>query len=176
MREVSLVAILDADKEGFLRSATALIQTAGRAARHVGGEVVLYADHTTDAMQRLMDETKRRRAKQLAFNQAHGITPTTITKAINEDLKTAKEAQELIAEQVGETTEEFAKDEALADLQREMEAAARNLNFELAAYLRDQIKVLKGEPVSPANPVMRGSPDRSTRSLRTLRGARSKRQ
>ncbi|MBI3324775.1 MAG: excinuclease ABC subunit B, partial [Candidatus Omnitrophica bacterium] len=104
--EVSLVAVLDADKEGFLRSATSLIQVAGRAARNVNGEVVLYADHATGAMRTMIGETSRRRQKQLAYNQQHGVTPTTIQKAIREGIEVVRQAEELALQQTGQTAED----------------------------------------------------------------------
>lgn len=147
--EVSLVAILDADKEGFLRSDTALIQTIGRAARHINGRVLMYADRITDSMQRAIDETTRRRAKQLKFNKEHGITPVTIHKAIRDitdELKSTK-----VAEPQGEyKTKRDVEKTSRAELQRmmnEMEAqmkeAAKNLEFERAAALRDELYELK---------------------------------
>jgi excinuclease ABC subunit B len=141
--EVSLVAVLDADKEGFLRSATSLIQVAGRAARNVNGEVVLYADRLTGAIRRLVEETNRRRTKQLAYNQEHGITPTTVTKAIREGIEAVREAEELAVEQSGQTMEQHQVRQTIAELEEEMVVCAKGLQFERAALLRDQIRSLK---------------------------------
>lgn len=146
--EVSLVAILDADKEGFLRSDTALIQTIGRAARHVQGKVIMYAQGITDSMQRAIDETNRRRAKQIQYNQEHGIEPASIVKEIR-DL-TDQVAQQTIAE-VREEYEAISpakmpKDELsrlIQELERQMESAAEELEFEKAAALRDQVFELR---------------------------------
>ncbi len=146
--EVSLVAILDADKEGFLRSDTALIQTIGRAARHVHGKVIMYADRITDSMQRAIDETNRRRARQIQFNQEHGITPVSIRKAIH-DL-----TEQIGAKAVAEGRSEYrvrrrepASGEEMkrliAELEAQMKEAARNLEFERAAALRDELFELK---------------------------------
>jgi excinuclease ABC subunit B len=145
--EVSLVAILDADKEGFLRSTRSLIQTFGRAARNVNGTVVLYADRVTASMQAAMDETNRRRQIQQAYNEANGITPRTIDKAITDIFDLAYEEQEAEADQVAEETVDFGAatdaEAAIADLEKQMQAAARDLEFEEAARLRDRIKVLR---------------------------------
>jgi excinuclease ABC subunit B len=142
--EVSLVAILDADKEGFLRSETSLIQVAGRAARHINGEVIMYADRITKSMKKTIDETGRRREIQIAFNKKHGITPRSIEKAIKEGIESYKKAREVIALVVEENDEEYDITSLIGELQHDMEVAARNLQFERAAILRDQIKELKG--------------------------------
>ncbi|MDP2632662.1 MAG: excinuclease ABC subunit UvrB [Candidatus Curtissbacteria bacterium] len=154
--EVSLVAILDADKEGFLRSDTSLIQTMGRAARHVEGQVILYADNITGSMQRAMDEVKRRRAVQKKYNKKHGITPVSIEKPIREKLiereKIYEEKKGIYRDSVINAAVKRAKEGSLlADdrqkvikiLSREMKDAARVLDFEKAAILRDQILILK---------------------------------
>lgn len=148
--EVSLVAILDADKVGFLRSSTSLIQTIGRAARNVHGAVIMYADRISDAMQVAIDETERRRAIQLEYNQAHGITPRTITKAIHDIL--VREKQEK-SEDTHETVETLKKGynllvasqrkKLIKVLEREMLEHAKNLEFEQAAVMRDEIESLK---------------------------------
>lgn len=147
--EVSLVAILDADKEGFLRSGTALIQNIGRAARHLDGRVIMYADRITDSMKFAIDETNRRRAKQVKFNQEHGITPVSIHKAIR-DL-----TDEFSAKGVAETRGEYStgkhKDvtsrselqRVIAEMEKQMKEAAKNLEFERAAALRDEMYELK---------------------------------
>ncbi len=138
--EVGLVAILDADKEGFLRSETSLIQTIGRAARNAEGRVILYADSITPSMRRAMDETARRRAKQTAFNKAHNITPKTIQKKIYDTLLISRHEEEK-----PESLTEWQKKERIAILTEQMQDAARSLEFETAAKLRDQILALKGE-------------------------------
>ncbi len=142
--EVSLVCVLDADKEGFLRSATSLIQVAGRAARNINGQVILYADTITKSMKAALDETNRRRKKQLDFNKKMHITPRSINKAIKEGIEKWHEAKEAVAEFAGEDQAGHELREIISDLQREMELAARNLQFEKAAYFRDQLKKLKG--------------------------------
>lgn len=141
--EVSLVAILDADKEGFLRSETSLIQVAGRAARHVNGEVLMYADTLTKSMKAAIDESSRRRKIQTAFNSEHNITPRSIQKAVKEGIESYKKAREVICEAADETADEYDVTVLVSELQRDMETAARNLQFERAAVLRDQIKKLK---------------------------------
>ena len=141
--EVALVAILDADKEGFLRSTTSLVQTAGRCARHVNGRVILYADHQTDAIRDLLRITKRHRDKQTAYNKAHHITPKSVKRAINEAVYVYSEAKKTERAVVNATPEKFDVSETIAALQEEMVQAADALEFERAAYLRDQIKALK---------------------------------
>jgi excinuclease ABC subunit B len=138
--EVSMVAILDADKEGYLRSERSLIQTIGRAARHTDGHVVMYADRVTDSMNKAITETYRRRAKQMEYNEVHGITPVAIHKAIR-DLSDQVKA---VAEERTDysVSEDIPKDELariVKDLESQMKAAAKNLDFERAAALRDQI-------------------------------------
>jgi len=141
--EVALVAILDADKEGFLRSETALIQTAGRAARHVSGRVILYADRVTDSMQRMLSVTAARRERQLAFNTAHGITPASTIRAIDEGLRTTYDQEEMDRRVVAEGGENYDVHEAIQMLEQEMLAAAAALEFERAASLRDRWQALK---------------------------------
>ena len=145
--EVSLVAILDADKEGFLRSERSLIQTSGRAARNIHGTVVLYADHITGSMQRAIDESNRRRQIQLEYNRKNNITPESIQKNIDNILSSAYEADYVtvpaVAEKVGEyLTPDIIRD-MIKDLEKEMKEAASRLEFEKAARLRDEIKVLR---------------------------------
>ncbi|RKY04037.1 excinuclease ABC subunit B [Candidatus Poribacteria bacterium] len=156
--EVSLVAILDADKQGFLRSETALIQMAGRAARNVDGEVILYADEVTEAMRRAIQETERRRRIQLEYNEKHGITPATIEKAIRDLIEIEREKEEKVEAMVIREAEEAYEEEKyaslevndpeevkriIAELEAEMREAAEKLEFEKAAVIRDQIKELK---------------------------------
>ena len=143
--EVSLVAILDADKEGFLRSETSLIQTIGRAARNVDGKVIMYADRVTGSMKRAIDETERRRKIQLAFNKEHGITPQTIRKAVADVIEATKVAEEEVSYSVLEDVLEGPgnMDEILKKLEKEMREAAARLDFELAAALRDRIFSIK---------------------------------
>ena len=146
--EVSLVAILDADKEGFLRSETSLIQTMGRAARNVNAEVILYADHVTDSMQRAIDETNRRRELQLKYNAEHGITPETIRKAIRAGIESEIAARRLVTRIAGQDEDQYVTQEYLEELHRQMLEAAENLEFERAAQLRDMIFRLRGQSVT----------------------------
>ena len=142
--EVSLVAILDADKEGFLRSETSLIQTIGRAARNAEGLVIMYADTVTDSMRRAIDETERRRKKQTDYNTAHGITPKTITKSVRDLLEISTDGKNVSKHRDGvKMTEAERRAEADA-LEKKMKAAAKMLEFELAAQLRDEIIRLRG--------------------------------
>jgi len=146
--EVSLVAILDADKEGFLRSGTSLIQTIGRAARNVNAEVILYADKVTDSMQRAIGETLRRRERQLAYNVEHSITPETVRSAIGAGIEEEIAAHKFVQEVAGKQAENYITQEYLEELHGEMLAAAANLEFERAAQLRDRIAELKGQPAA----------------------------
>ena len=145
--EVSMVAILDADKAGFLRSETSIIQMIGRAARNVNALVYLYADSITPAMQKAMDETTRRRAIQVAYNQAHGITPATIQKAIRNTLESEIKARKTVQEAIHATDNEVDRTELVRLLEEEMLESARNLEFERAAQLRDKIQEIKGAPM-----------------------------
>lgn len=155
--EVSLVAILDADKEGFLRSETSLIQTIGRAARNVNATVILYADKVTDSMQRAIEETRRRRKMQEEYNRRHGITPETIRKAIQAGIEAEAEARRFAYAAAGVTDEvRIITEEYLAELEAEMLAAAEALEFERAAVLRDRIEQLRsqiGKPLAEATVV-----------------------
>ena len=141
--EVSLVCILDADKEGFLRSQTSLIQTAGRAARHVNGEVVLFADQVTQSMEALMSISEYRRVKQMEYNEAHGITPQTVRRAVQESLHTILRGREIESSVIREAGGDFNVTELLRELEDEMQRASANLEFERAALLRDQILEVK---------------------------------
>ena len=143
--EISLVAILDADKEGFLRSETSLVQTIGRAARNAEGHVIMYADNMTDSMRLAIDETKRRRAIQEAYNKEHGITPKTIKKAVRDAISIYKETEEAPKkpEKDPESMSRKELEAAVKDVQKRMKQAAAELNFEEAALLRDQMIVLK---------------------------------
>ena len=143
--EVSLVAILDADKEGFLRSYRSLIQTIGRAARNSEGHVIMYADVMTDSMRLAIDETKRRRALQEAYNKEHGITPTTIKKAVRDLISISKEVAKT-EEKMEKDPESMSREELeklIGQVQKQMKAAAAELNFEMAAELRDKMITLK---------------------------------
>ena len=153
--EVSLVAVLDASKEGFLRSEVALIQTVGRAARNAAGKVIFYADHVTNSMQRAIDETYRRRHKQEAYNAEHAIVPETIYRSREEIIQATSVlesvrglAPELAAEPTINYQEIEDQEELLADLEQQMKAAAANLEFEKAAHLRDEITRIKEQQVS----------------------------
>jgi excinuclease ABC subunit B len=146
--EVSLVAILDADKEGFLRSETSLIQTIGRAARNVNAEVILYADKVTPSMQRAIEETRRRRELQMEYNKQHGITPETVKTAIHSGIEEEIAAHKYVQEVAGQVAEDYVTEEYLQELHAEMLAAAANLEFERAAELRDRMARLKGEPTA----------------------------
>lgn len=140
--EVSLVTILDADKEGFLRSDRSLIQTIGRAARNANGHVILFADKMTDSMARAIEETDRRRSIQQAYNEEHGITPQTIRKDVRGVIRATVEAEEEALESLS-TMKPAEREAAIAKLEEEMKQAARDLQFERAAELRDLILELK---------------------------------
>ena len=145
--EVSLVAILDADKEGFLRSETSLVQTIGRAARNVDGRVIMYADEITDSMRAAIDETNRRRLKQQAYNEAHGIRPESVRAAVKEIMNVSRAAD--AGADSGMSDEE--RQLAIDDLEEKMLAAAADLDFEKAARFRDQLLALKGEKPMATN-------------------------
>jgi len=144
---VSLVAVLDADKEGYLRSATSLIQTIGRCARHLEGRAILYADRMTDSMRQAIGETNRRRAKQQAYNAENNITPQSIRKAVDMQLAAIVEADYVTVPAdeavVGEISNEEQLQKAIALLETQMREAAKNFEFERAAALRDKIRALK---------------------------------
>jgi excinuclease ABC subunit B len=169
--EVSLVAILDADKEGFLRSATSLIQTIGRSARNVNAKVILYADKVTNSMQQAIDETKRRRELQLAYNEANEITPETIQKAIRKGIEEEIAAHNLVQETAGADETHYVTQEFVNELEGEMMKAAEGLEFERAAQLRDRIMQLKQQigqevPLSDSEPA-------KTQSKKSRRGRKS---
>ncbi len=166
--EVSLVCILDADKEGYLRSQTSLIQTAGRAARHVNGEVYLFADTVTRSMQALLDVTEYRRARQMEYNEKHGITPQSVKRAVQESLHTILRGREVESSVVAEQPGGFSLSETLRELEEEMVQAAAALEYEKAALLRDQIAELKAgtgvDKIEPKRrPVTYGKPGRRKR-------------
>ncbi len=160
--EVSLVAILDADKEGFLRSETALVQTIGRAARHVSGQVIMYADQTTDSMRRAIDETNRRRQRQTEYNEAHGIEPESVRKAIR-DLLVAEVSEEPAPYEAGELPPGKQFPDVIAELEHDMKLAAQELRFEEAAKIRDRIRSLQGGAADAVKPQSRRSPRRRRR-------------
>ncbi len=154
--EVSLVCILDADKEGYLRSQTSLIQTAGRAARHVNGEVYLFADVVTKSMEALLAITEYRRSRQMAYNEKHGITPQSVRRAVQESLHTILKGRQVEESVVRETGGDFSISETLRELEEEMLQASANLEYERAALLRDQIMELKdGTGISKIEPKRR---------------------
>jgi len=167
--EVSLVAILDADKEGFLRSETSLIQTAGRAARHLNGEVILYADVMTQSIKKFLAITEYRRNRQIAYNTEHNITPRSVTRAVEESLAVQEEQRDAATGLLRETSTDIDVTETIRELEGEMIKAAEELQFEKAALLRDQIKELKrmmdgGKPEDKPKPVSyRKSARRSSR-------------
>ncbi|MCX5657713.1 MAG: excinuclease ABC subunit UvrB [Candidatus Omnitrophica bacterium] len=141
--EVSLVAILDADKEGFLRSQVSLIQVAGRAARHINGTVIMYAENITGSMKRAIEETSRRREAQLEYNRSHGITPRSVEKEVRDYMDILDKTQEFVRGLTRKPEAELDIEEVIAEMQEEMELAARNLHFERATIIRDQIKELR---------------------------------
>ena len=162
MPEVALVAILDADKEGFLRSETSLVQTIGRAARNVDGRVIMYANDITDSMRKAIDETNRRREIQQQYNQEHGITPQTVRTAVRELMEVSRAPGETGAPEMDETERQMAIDR----LEEQMLAAAGNLDFEKAAKLRDELLALKGEKPMASAEQSRQSRRKSTKRRR----------
>ena len=171
--EVSLVAILDADKEGFLRSETSLIQTIGRSARNVDAKVILYADKMTDSMKAAIEETERRRQLQQAYNVEHGITPQTIKKNVRAGIESDLEAHRQANEIVGQSDEtQYITQEYINELEKEMLSAAESLEFERAAAIRDRINQMKdsiGKPLSTFKPEKE---DKSRRGRRGRKGAK----
>ena len=154
--EVSLVCILDADKEGYLRSQTSLIQTAGRAARHVNGMVILFADTITQSMRKLLEVTEYRRGRQVEYNTLHGITPQSVRRAVQESLHTILKGKQVEESVIRESGGDFSLSEVLRELEQEMSAAAASLEYEKAALLRDQIMELKnGTGISKLEPKQR---------------------
>jgi excinuclease ABC subunit B len=141
--EVSLVAILDADKEGYLRSATSLIQTSGRAARHLNGEVILYADVMTQSIQKFLAISNYRRERQIAYNKEHNITPRSVKRAIEDSLSTREVEKKQAAAMLNDAAGNFDVVETIRQIEEDMLKAANNLEFEKAALLRDQIRELK---------------------------------
>jgi excinuclease ABC subunit B len=173
--EVSLVAILDADKEGFLRSESSLIQTIGRSARNVNAKVVLYADKITNSMQGAIEETNRRRDIQLAYNKEHGITPESIHKAIKKGIEEEIAARTVVQEAAGQSETQYITQEFLNELEQEMMSAAENLEFERAAQLRDRIVHLQqnlGQEVSVADSAPSASQKKKNRRGKRGRGGR----
>jgi excinuclease ABC subunit B len=168
--EVSLVAVLDADKEGFLRSATSLIQTAGRAARHINGEVILYASVMTDSIKKFLAVSDYRRQRQLAYNQEHNITPRSVVRAVEESLAVYQNTRKRAAMLLGEVGGDFDVTETLRGLEADMVEASNNLEFEKAALLRDQVRELKRQfGDSPAQ-----SPPREVSYTQTKRGKKGR--
>jgi excinuclease ABC subunit B len=155
--EVSLVAILDADKEGYLRSATSLIQTSGRAARHLNGEVILYADVMTQSIQKFLAVSNYRREKQLAYNKEHNITPRSVKRAIEESLSARDQEKKQANALLNDAAGNFDVAETIRELEEEMLKAANNLEFEKAALLRDQVRELKRSTGQETGPKPRGS-------------------
>ncbi len=154
--EVALVAILDADKEGFLRSETSLIQTIGRAARNSESHVILYADNVTNSMKKAMDETERRRKLQGEYNKKHNITPTTIVKDVRNIIEVTKVTEDVSSFESLEEAVEYNKEaleKALKKLAADMNKASKNLEFEKAAFIRDEIWKLKKELKKNENPL-----------------------
>jgi excinuclease ABC subunit B len=165
--EVALVAILDADKEGFLRSETALIQTAGRTARHLNGKVILYADTVTDSMRRMIEVTRTRRETQTCYNRDHGITPRSIQKSIHEGLVVRDESEKIERAIVRESGEDYDVHQAIEQIEQEMLEAAKALEFERAAILRDELLELKRSVAPDA-----GAEPQSRAGRRTARPAK----
>jgi excinuclease ABC subunit B len=173
--EVSLVAILDADKEGYLRSTTSLIQTAGRAARHMNGEVILYADVKTQSIQKFLAVSNYRREKQLAYNKTHNITPRSVKRAIEESLSATEVEKKKAQAVLNETAGNFDVVETLRELEEEMLKAANNLEFEKAALLRDQVRELKRSTGQDSGSKQTGA-DAATKAVNYSKKVKSKRE
>ena len=174
--EVSLVAILDADKEGYLRSATSLIQTSGRAARHLHGEVILYADVMTQSIQKFLAVSEYRRKKQIAYNEEHHITPRSVSRAVEDSLATYQTNRDTANSVLREGGVDIDITETIKELEEEMLTAANNLEFEKAALMRDQIRELKraldsGKPSAEtgAKPISYAGSSKSPRRKLTRR-------
>jgi excinuclease ABC subunit B len=177
--EVSLVAILDADKEGYLRSARSLIQTIGRAARHLNGKVIMYADTVTGSMRTAIDETNRRRARQVAYNEAHGITPKSIVKAIDASLVEMYSPEWAVVPEIDATGKSKDGDDLvpphelsdrITDLRRQMMDAAEKLEYERAGELRDRIKRLERQVFGMDSPPAAPRPAAGTAHSRPEKG------
>ncbi len=177
--EVSLVCILDADKEGYLRSQTSLIQTAGRAARHINGSVILFADTITGSMQKLIEVTEYRRRRQIEYNTANNITPQSVKRAVQESLHMILKSKQVEESVIREAGGDFSLTEVLRELEQEMAGAAANLEYERAALLRDQILEIKnGTGISKIEPKKKpvsysanGSGKNKRRPLKIKRGS-----
>jgi excinuclease ABC subunit B len=174
--EVSLVAILDADKEGFLRSERSLIQTIGRAARHIHGTAIMYADSVTDSMQTAIDETNRRRAKQLAYNAAHGISPRGVSKRIKDIIDGVYDMRGAQRElKVAQAESDYARltetdlSREIRRVEKEMLEHARNLEFEQAARLRDELRMLKDRVFGTVTQVPKERPSPAAPDARAVR-------
>ncbi|MFT4692136.1 MAG: excinuclease ABC subunit B, partial [Limisphaerales bacterium] len=167
--EVSLVAILDADKEGYLRSTTSLIQTAGRAARHLEGTVILYADRETESIKKFLKITAYRRERQLAYNREHNITPRSVTRAVEDSLSTNAAGRDEANNLLQETAGDFDVTETIRELEASMLEAANNLEFEKAALFRDQINELKRhlDPDASSAPAKPSSGSETKRGKKT---------
>ncbi len=176
--EVALVAILDADKEGFLRSSTSLIQTAGRAARHEKGRVILYADKITDSIQHTLDTTSYRREKQVAYNQAHGITPQGVKRGLDDSLHAPGKRydREDTSPLVVAESEDRDVAEVIAEMEEEMLEAAGKLEFEKAALIRDQIDILKNGKIDTATGGVKAKPKHKKKALYNAKGLPRKRR
>jgi excinuclease ABC subunit B len=172
--EVSLVAILDADKEGFLRSTTSLVQTAGRAARHLNGEVILYADVMTQSIQKFLAISEYRRKRQVEYNKQHGITPRSVSRAVEESLSTRHVTSEKATALLQESAKNLDVTETLRELEEEMLGAANNLEFEKAALLRDQIRELKRVTGGGGESAPAGQPSRVSYSKGRGRGRKAR--
>ena len=173
--EVSLVAILDADKEGFLRSETSLIQTIGRSARNVNAKVVLYADKVTESMRKAILETERRRALQKRYNDEHGITPESVRRSVKEGIEREAAAHEQVSRAAGVNSEEIITLDYLDELEKEMLQAADELDFERAAQLRDRIEAMREKVGQQTTVFQFDLEEKKKRGRRGRRGGESNR-